>query len=252
MTTPDPTAPGAARGDEQLTQRIQQLEMDLLFLTGEVTRALHHTEIAKGDLDQLETMVTDLDERGLDLADSLQNALRQGTMLLDTDPARPPAPPEPPPPVPADPAGTAPSRPSLTDLYTWVDTHIAPLVRRTTTTGEGGGIRWCRSWWRHYDAVERFTALFLVFSELSEQDTESWLSAYLRDHLDPHLATLTSPFGPFHGCTPTKHSEIVGPLGHAEPDQASDADAPLQPIPHQNLNDSDTVAQGTAHEERTP
>jgi hypothetical protein len=98
-------------------------------------------------------------------------------------------------------------------------------VRKTTTTGEGGGIRWCRSWWHHHDAVERFTALYIVFTELSEQNTLSWLSAYLRDHLDPHLAILTSPVGPFHACTPTKHSDIAAPLGNADLDHRGNGPA---------------------------
>jgi Domain of unknown function (DUF4913) len=52
-----------------------------------------------------------------------------------------------------------------------------------------------------------------VHTELSEQNTLSWLSAYLRDHLDPHLAILTSPVGPFYACTPIKHSDLTVPLG---------------------------------------
>ncbi|OLZ51714.1 hypothetical protein BS329_15740 [Amycolatopsis coloradensis] len=107
-------------------------------------------------------------------------------------------------------------RPSLSTVHAWVTEHIAPMVRKTTTTGEGGGIRWCRQWWHHHDAVERFTALHLAHEELSDSGEPSWLSVYLRDHLDPHLSTLTSPAGPFHACTPNRHSTTVAELGHAE------------------------------------
>lgn len=102
----------------------------------------------------------------------------------------------------------------LADLHAWVDDHIAPLVRKTTTTGEGGGVRWCRQWPHHAEAVERFSALYLAYRQLSTQEAGTWLSVYLRDHLDPHLTTLTSPYGPFHACTPRKHSTAIEPLGH--------------------------------------
>jgi hypothetical protein len=111
-------------------------------------------------------------------------------------------------------AGSATETPTLSAVHAFVERHIAPLVRKTTTTGEGGGIRWCRQWWRHIDAVHRFTALLIVWTELSHQDDLTWLSGYYRDHLDPHLATLTSPFGPFHACTPLRHSDVIEPLGH--------------------------------------
>jgi hypothetical protein len=107
-------------------------------------------------------------------------------------------------------------------LYAWVDKHITPLVRRVTATGEGGGVRWCRQWWLHHDAIERFTALYLVFDELSKEDTISWLSAYLRDHLDPHLAVLTSPQGPFYACSPHRHSDTSNPLGQDVLDENDD------------------------------
>jgi hypothetical protein len=104
----------------------------------------------------------------------------------------------------------------LATLHAWVQAHIAPLVRKTTTTGEGGGIRWCRNWPAHHDAVERFTALYLAYQQLSADPAPVWRSVFLRDHLDPHLATLTSPYGPFYACTPRKHSDAVEPLGQLD------------------------------------
>lgn len=101
-------------------------------------------------------------------------------------------------------------------LHAWVEDHIAPMVRKTTTTGEGGGVRWCRQWWEHVDATERFIALYLAFQELSVDESATWLSVYLRDHLDPHLSTLTSPYGPFYACSPRKHSDAVEALGTDE------------------------------------
>ncbi|ONI88058.1 hypothetical protein ALI22I_20165 [Saccharothrix sp. ALI-22-I] len=116
-------------------------------------------------------------------------------------------------------AGATPG-PDLPVLHAWVETHIAPMVRKTSTSGEGNGIRWCRTWWLHHDAVQRFIALFLSWHELSGEESATWLSVYLRDHLDPHLSTLTSPFGPFYLCSPTRHSDATQPLGQADLSQA--------------------------------
>lgn len=118
---------------------------------------------------------------------------------------------------------TTPSKPAPTraiepdELQAWVDAHLAPLVRKTTTTGEGGGIRWCRHWTEHAEAVQRFSALYLAYEQLSKEDSGTWLSVYLRDHLDPHLATLSSPYGPFFACTPRLHSTTADALGHVLP-----------------------------------
>jgi Domain of unknown function (DUF4913) len=106
--------------------------------------------------------------------------------------------------------------PDLDSLHEWVTSQIAPMVRKTTTTGEGGGIRWCRQWWLHHDAVERFTAIYLAFAQLSQEESPIWFSVFLRDHVDPHLAVLTSPYGPFCACTPHRHSSAIEPLGQAE------------------------------------
>lgn len=104
--------------------------------------------------------------------------------------------------------------PGMAQLCDWVDAHVAPLVRKTTTTGEGGGLRWCRRWWEHDDAVSRFTALFLIHRDLAADDAPAWRSVFLLQHLDPHLNVLTSPYGPFYACHPRRHSTTTEPLGH--------------------------------------
>ena len=215
MTAPDLPAESTTDLD-QLAGRVKALEVDLLFLSDKVRRAAHHAESAADGMDDLEDSITDVDRRVAELArQAMEAAMQQREHALDADSVgastvvdgrRDTAGAEP---------ATRPARPEIDVLHAWVETHIGPLVRKTTTTGEGGGIRWCRSWWNHHDAIERFSALYIVFTELSEQNTLSWLSAYLRDHLDPHLSTLTSPVGPFHACTPTKHTDIAAPLGTA-------------------------------------
>jgi hypothetical protein len=103
----------------------------------------------------------------------------------------------------------------LSTLHAWAAEHIAPRVRDTTISSGTDGNRWCSRWWEHWEAVERFTALYYSHRELSTSDQPQWLSLYLRDHLDHHLWTLTSPRGPFGGCTPDKHTPARA-LGQAE------------------------------------
>ncbi|MFL6119455.1 DUF4913 domain-containing protein [Actinophytocola sp.] len=207
---------------EQLARRIDALQADQFSMAEQVRLAANAANRAVVGLDELEDIVTELDERSGETAATFTAAMQQRDVALDDFL----------PPTAAAYSATAASpgeadteegkqeRPALDVLYGWVAEHITPLVRRVTATGEGGGVRWCRQWWLHHDAIERFTALYLVFDELSKEDSISWLSAYLRDHLDPHLATLTSPYGPFYACSPQRHTDTANPLGHAVLDLA--------------------------------
>ncbi|MEU0529194.1 DUF4913 domain-containing protein [Amycolatopsis tolypomycina] len=202
-----------------LTRRVSTMETEHFLLVERLRRA--------------ETTA----DRNAHALDELEESLYQLAMRNDTDPlaagtSSPQPPPDPAAPPgatvalagpPASPGGgddvaggAAIQPPSMAVLYGWVEDHIAPLTRKTTTTGEGGGIRWCRRWFEHIDAVERFIALYLAWEELSTEDSATWLSVFLRDHLDPHMATLTSPFGPFYMCNPRAHSDTADPLGTAE------------------------------------
>lgn len=193
--------------DEATNRRLGAVEADLFTLTERVRLAAKAADRAVVGLDELEAILDEVDERAGETAVAMEQAMRQRQVALDGGPSG---------------AGSAQAtdaggqRPTLDLLHAWVGEHIGPLVRKITATGEGGGIRWCRQWWRHHDAVDRFTALYLVFTELTDQSTLSWLSAYLRDHLDPHLSVLTSPFGPFYACTPLRHSDSSNPLGHTD------------------------------------
>jgi len=193
MTSPD---------GEELPRRVAALEAGQFALTEQLRRVHNTVQITASSLDELEDALLQLSTSTADQAEAITTALTQIPAQLD--PQQPPAP-----------AGS-PAAPGLVDLHAWVQTRIAVMVRKTTTTGEGGGIRWCRRWWEHTDAVERLTALYLAYAQLSTEESATWLSVYLRDHLDPHLATLTSPYGPFHACTPRKHSTAIEPLGHHE------------------------------------
>lgn len=219
MTSPAPEI-------EQLQRRMGALEAEHFVLLEQVRQLGDTTECTARSLDDLEDALIEVSANATESGDAMAAAMARRQTQLDsaeTEPASPPA-------DPGDAAVTAGEKnaagavaPDLATLHSWVGIHIAPMVRRTTMTGEGGGIRWCRTWWEHIDAVERFIALYLAFAHLSAEQSALWLSVYLRDHVDPHLATLTSPYGPFHACTPRRHSTAIEPLGHAELTVASNS-----------------------------
>jgi hypothetical protein len=185
-----------------------------LFVVKEQIRGVERkTEAHAAGLDALEELLDDLNDGTVDFAEQARAAAWQEQQAqqaqlpvsdLDTEAASASS---------TTPGTGGPELPDLQVLHAWVEDHIAPMVRKTTTTGEGGGLRWCRTWWLHSDAVERFMALYLAFDELSQDESATWLSVYLRDHLDPHLSTLTSPFGPFYACSPGRHADTFEPLG---------------------------------------
>jgi hypothetical protein len=203
-------------------RRLQAVEHDHFYLIEQVRNTAEQSEATGRGLDELEAVLLEVSMTSAETSD-MTTALRHRQAQLDNQPADTSAvlatlglagPHDTPGQGPQEPA--AGDFPPLPEVYGWVDTHVAPLTRKTTTTGEGGGIRWCRQWWEHIDAVERFMALYLAFRELSAEESATWLSVFLRDHLDPHLSVLTSPIGPFNACTPQRHSTASQELGHAE------------------------------------
>ncbi len=225
-----PPSPSADVVDE-LQRRIEAVEIELFSLVEQLRQVGATTDRTAGSLDDLEDVLTELSLAAAEntealravlatadsgatpaagLAVDMAAAMHTRQTQLDADNSQPAAPVRPD----GAQAETAEiPRPDLDTLHRWVGTHLAVMVRKTTTTGEGGGVRWCQRWWEHGDAVERFTALFLTHGQLSASGEPTWLSVYLRDHLDPHWTTLTSPYGPFYACSPRKHSAAIEPLG---------------------------------------
>ncbi|WP_309114661.1 DUF4913 domain-containing protein [Saccharothrix sp.] len=224
------TAPDVVERLQRLERRLGALETEHFALTEQVRRVGETADRAAGGLDELEEILTDVTVDNAERADAMDRAMAQRQTQLDAEVEVVPAPGSELAPllgvtgVPAVSAGGDSGQaadggidaPDIAVLHAWVQTHIAPLVRKTTTSGEGAGIRWCRRWWEHVDAVERFIALYLAYHALAEEESPTWLSVYLRDHLDPHLATLTSPYGPFYLCHPRHHSDASEALGQAE------------------------------------
>lgn len=219
---PDSDADLDAAGADlrRLTRRVASIEADLFGLATRLTQVTAASDRHATSLDELEDVLTELAALGPPAP-----AAGPGTSAPSLLPAASA--------VPSAAAGAGSASdgqaelPSPGELRAWVDAHVAPLVRKTTTTGEGGGLRWCRSWWEHRDAIDRFTALLLVHRDLAAENAPSWRSVFLRDHLDPHLAQLTSTYGPFHACHPRRHSPTAEPLGHdrSSHDPRTDVDA---------------------------
>ncbi|GAA3761466.1 DUF4913 domain-containing protein [Salinactinospora qingdaonensis] len=86
-------------------------------------------------------------------------------------------------------------RAELSALITWVNEFLLPVYL-------GASAVWCPVWWQHHEAVGRLHALRLSYTELTDTATAgpSGPGVWHRDHLDPTLARLTSPDGPFAEC----------------------------------------------------
>jgi hypothetical protein len=86
----------------------------------------------------------------------------------------------------------------LAALRLWVEDLLLPVYGREISTNRP----WCDRWQDHPEAVVRLHGLWLAFQQLT--DSEAGLAGpatWHRDHLDPTLAQLRDPGGPFAACT---------------------------------------------------
>jgi Domain of unknown function (DUF4913) len=90
--------------------------------------------------------------------------------------------------------------PTLAD---WVSEFFAPTFCRSISPS----VRWCARWWDHAEAISRLEALWRCWEVLRLQRWEG-AAVWYRDFLDPQLAVLLDPAGPFAQCTPDRHSPI--------------------------------------------
>jgi hypothetical protein len=93
--------------------------------------------------------------------------------------------------------------PYFTGLLEFVTDGFAPVYCRPTSPT----VRWCPRWWDHAEAIYRLEALWRTW-ELYRLEPRLGIASWLRDYLDPQLAALTSPTGPFAQCTDERHSPI--------------------------------------------
>ena len=99
--------------------------------------------------------------------------------------------------------GDEPGGPYFSLLLEFVADGFAPVYCRATSPN----VRWCPSWWDHAEAIYRLEALWRTW-ELYRLEPRMGIASWLRDYLDPQLASLTSPTGPFAQCTDDRHSPI--------------------------------------------
>lgn len=81
-------------------------------------------------------------------------------------------------------------------LPAWVQEWLIPHWRHRLRTNE---TQWCAYWWKHAEAIHRLEAVWEAYEVMRQLDAPS-LSVWTKDHLDPHMAALTSPVGPFLRC----------------------------------------------------
>lgn len=71
--------------------------------------------------------------------------------------------------------------------------------------------KWCSKWWDHEEAVLRLEALWDAF-EAMRTDPGTGTATWIRDFLDPTIASLTSEVtSPFRQCDPRRSAHSVEP-----------------------------------------
>lgn len=103
-------------------------------------------------------------------------------------------------------------------LYDWVGENISQWAQRKvpSTAGSGSGFRWCKQWFEHPEAITRLWALRLAWLDAVGQPGGA-MAAYFLHVFDPTLSLLGSEVGPFHSCSPMKHTPDQGYLVSEEP-----------------------------------
>lgn len=100
-------------------------------------------------------------------------------------------------------------------LPAFLEGYFFKVYRRRV---DGASRRWSRSWFESAEAVIRLEALWRAWEHL-RQDPALGMSVWLRDHVDPHMAVLLSPDGPFAttGYDEGSKSDDEGNLPYSSP-----------------------------------
>ncbi|MER7049926.1 DUF4913 domain-containing protein [Streptomyces jumonjinensis] len=100
----------------------------------------------------------------------------------------------------------------LAALASWVRDLLVPTYLSEVSSSS----TWCASWWEHPAAVARLHAAWLAWQELTNPEVCGLTgpSVWHRDHLDPMVAHLRAPDGPFAGCmtNPDRPQHVVLPV----------------------------------------
>lgn len=69
---------------------------------------------------------------------------------------------------------------------------------------------WCPQWWQHPEALARLEAIWRSYEAL-RHEPGTGMSVWFLVHVDPHMAQLLLPHGPFRGCH-AKRGHSTSPL----------------------------------------
>jgi len=89
--------------------------------------------------------------------------------------------------------------PRFPDLESWVHEFFVLTFGRNDERA-----RWCARWWDHPEAVMRLDALWRTW-EVASLDPVRGIADWISAYLDPNLAILLGPGGPFASCTAERH-----------------------------------------------
>ncbi|MEV3922418.1 DUF4913 domain-containing protein [Actinomadura coerulea] len=104
----------------------------------------------------------------------------------------------------------------LETMATWVNVLLVPVY----VSGVSPQRPWCSRWWEHPEALARLHALWMAWQGLTDSPAcgHTGPGIWHRDHLDPTLARLRAPDGPFSGCMtdPERPFHNAGPTTPVE------------------------------------
>ncbi|WP_063042303.1 DUF4913 domain-containing protein [Nocardia grenadensis] len=104
--------------------------------------------------------------------------------------------------------------PKYATVEEFVEQWVVPTYRREVTTDQREW-KWCPRWHAHGEVYARFKAVHRAFEAMRLDETVE-VSLWWLTHLDPHMAVILSPDGPFKLCNSTRHSDELGPLPTTE------------------------------------
>ncbi|WP_280484499.1 DUF4913 domain-containing protein [Nocardia cyriacigeorgica] len=104
-------------------------------------------------------------------------------------------------------------QPRFQNVEEFVNEYVVQVyMREVCAPRSEDTYRWCPRWWEHAEVLARFEALWPAFEHLrngaTTEQSEFWLY-----HLDPHMAQILNPQGPFKYCSVSKgHRDELVPL----------------------------------------
>lgn len=106
------------------------------------------------------------------------------------------------------------TEPYFASLEVFVRDYLCRTYRRNVGEAGRAEYRWSARWWETPEAVVRLEAMWRAWEEC-RTDAALGTSEWLRDHADPHMAVLMSPYGPWarstDSATPSQNLPCIDP-----------------------------------------